>query len=343
MTTSITKIFALAFLGVIASAGVLRSVEYFWLAQPAQAQRVSDATSEPAASPVGARPKIRVGLYSSDETVTVVMDHDSKIVTGPAHTLVQIIAADQTVSLSFDRTTNNYTVSSGDWQLVTAEYIKMKPLVKNTVATITSYSNPPSWDPTLNDNQFFGAIELRYAEATDTVWVINELGVENYVKGVSEAGNDNAPAYLKALYTAARSYVYYLYLHPTKHDEENFLVDTSANDQVYRGYGFTQRAPNVAAAVEATAGQIVYFEGVPVVTPYFSQSDGRTRAWSEVWNGDYLYLQSVDDPGCVGDELLGHGVGMSAKGARYFAETEHWHWREILQYYYQGVTLEQIW
>ena len=32
-------------------------------------------------------------------------------------------------------------------------------------------------------------------------------------------------------------------------------VDTTANDQVYRGYGFTKRAPNIAAAVEAAAGR----------------------------------------------------------------------------------------
>ena len=241
------------------------------------------------------------------------------------------------ITLSYDATTALYTAATAEWSETSVDPRVVDPIKKNKVATITNYSNPPDWDTALNDNQFYGSIELNDG------WVVNELGIENYVQGVAEAGNENEPAYLKALYTAARTYVYFLYLYPTKHAGEPYLVDTTANDQVYRGYGFTNRAPNISAAVVATAGMIVHYNDEPVVTPYFSQSDGRTRAWSEVWNGDYPYLQSVDDPCCVDDSLLGHGVGMSAKGARYFAEREYWHWREILQYYYQGVELKQMW
>lgn len=276
------------------------------------------------------RPIIRVGLYQTTDPITVTVHGKSKIQSN-------IVSSDTPITLSYDSTTASYTAAVEDWSTTSVDPIVVDPIKKNKVTTITNYSNPPDWNPALNDNKFYGSIELNDG------WVVNELGIENYVKGVAEAGNDNEPAYLKALYTAARTYVYYHYLYPTKHAGEPYLVDGTENDQVYRGYGFTNRAPNVVAAVEATTGQMVTYDDEVVVTPYFSQSDGRTRAWNEVWSGDYPYLQSVDDPGCEGKELLGHGVGMSAKGARYFAEEQSWHWREILQYYYQEIALEKIW
>ena len=284
--------------------------------------RVADAAT--------ARPKIRVGLYETSDPVVVAVNGKSTVGT-------HVVPTNTVITLSYDSTTALYTATTADWSETSIDPLVIDPINKNKVATVTSYSNPPDWDTSLNDNAFYGSIEFNDG------WVVNELGIENYVKGVSEAGNDNEPAYLKALYTAARTYVYFLYLYPTKHAGEPYLVDTTANDQVYRGYGFTSRAPNIVAAVEATVGQIVTYDEEVVVTPYFSQSDGRTRAWSEVWNGDYAYLQSVVDPCCTNETLLGHGVGMSAAGARYFAEEQSWHWREILYYYYQNVELQSMW
>lgn len=347
---SLLLTFTLAFTGVVSLAGVLNFVEKNVLPQPAQAE--SEMYTGMMASKLGIqlrrpvvaapRPKMRVGLYSSDDPVTLQVAAASKILAGDAKILLGEISANEVITLAYDRATALYSINSASLTTTTPDYIKIKPKQSNTATTITSYSNVPSWDETINDNTFYGAIELRYAAATDTVWVINELGIENYVKGVAEAGDDNTAAYLKTLYTAARSYAYYHYLYPTKHADEHYILDTTASDQVYRGHGFTQRAPNIAAAVDATTGYIVHYNNEPVVTPYFSQSDGRTRAWSEVWTGDYPYLQSVVDPCCTNETLLGHGVGLSAKGARYFGE-HNWHWREILQYYYQGIELRQLW
>ncbi|MBI2415938.1 MAG: hypothetical protein HYV33_04760 [Candidatus Kerfeldbacteria bacterium] len=320
--------FTLAFLGVVTLASVLHFIEQHALA----------ATIPPAA----ARPHIRVGLYASDTAQTITVADASTVVTVDG-TRLQTIPEQQPITLSFDRTTNVYSITSGTWNTTSAAAIRIEPQHHQRILTITSYENRPTWDTSLNDNTFFGVLELQYAPATDLVWMINELGIENYVTGIAEASNDNPTAYLKALYTAARSYAYWNYLYPTKHANEPYLLDASANDQVYRGYGFTQRSPKVMAAVKATRGQLVYYNNTPALTPYFSQTDGRTRAWSEVWSGDYAYLQSVTDPCCSGEPLLGHGVGLSAKGARYFASQNHWHWREILQYYYQGITLESLW
>ncbi len=316
----------LAYLTVLGCAIGLREVEATWLTvDPAQAATVATQ-----------RPKLRIGLYETTEPITVRVSGNSKLKT-TSGTILATVGTDTVVTISYDTSTALYTATIGDSVVTSVEALKVEPNKKNKISTITSYSNPPAWDTSLNDNEFFGSIELNDG------WVVNVLGIENYVKGIAEASNDNPEAYLKTLYTAARTYAYYQYLHPTKHAGEPYLLDSTANDQVYRGYGLTKRSPNIVSAVEGTAGQVVTYEGEVVVTPYFSQSDGRTRAWSEVWNGDYAYLQSVDDPGCNGDTLLGHGVGLSAAGARYFASEQNWHWQEILQYYYQGIQVQQLW
>lgn len=288
------------------------------------------------------RPFIRVGLYTTEQAVKVKTTARSQIITtdGEVHT---IIKKNSVIKLRYDRSTGNYTVRSGSWKLTTSLPVRVVPLKAQSIVTITNYENRPAWDLTLNDNEFYAVIELQYATATDLIWVINELGIENYVQGIGEAGNENDSDYLKALLTAARSYAYYQYLYPTKHADEPYLLDGTANDQVYRGYGFTKRAPNIVTAVKQTRGRIVEYNNESVVTPYFSRSDGRTRAWSEVWAGDQPHLLSVDDPCCSGETLLGHGVGMSAEGARYFAEDQGWDWKSILEYYYTDVTVPKLW
>lgn len=296
----------------------------------------------PTAAPGAARPFIRVGLFTTEDVVKVKTTLRSQIITsdGTAHYTVK---KNSLIKLRYNRDTGNYVVRNGDWKLTTTLPVRVVPVKPGSIATITNYENRPTWDPTLNDNEFYGSIELQYADTTDSIWVINELGIENYLKGIGEAGNINDQDYLKALLTAARSYAYYHYLHPTKHADEPYLLDGTPNDQVYIGYGFTKRAPNIVEAVQNTRGRIVTYSGTPVVTPYFSQSDGRTRSWAEVWAGEQAHLQSVSDPCCTGETLLGHGVGMSAAGARYFADENGWDWKRILKYYYTDVKVPQLW
>lgn len=285
-------------------------------------------------------PHIRVGLYTTIEPIIIQADKPVSVMMNKKS--VQTTLAGESVTLSYDPVTKLYQASSANWNYTSSTVIRLTPLTKPTILTITNYNNTPTWNTDLNDNAFLGSLELNYASTLNQIWVVNSVGIENYVKGVAEAGNDNPPAYLQALYTAARSYAYFNYLHPTKHAGEPYLLNTTPNDQVYRGYNFTQRAPNITAAVIATRGQIVTYHNEPVVTPYFSQSDGRTRSWAEVWNGNQTYLISKPDPCCTTNTMLGHGVGMSAKGARYFAE-QGWNATKILQYYYTDITIEKKW
>jgi stage II sporulation protein D len=156
------------------------------------------------------------------------------------------------------------------------------------------------------------------------------------------SSNNNPIEYHKALAIAARTYAQYNINIGGKHPAGYFHLNASAYDQVYRGYNSEIRLPNFVKAVEETRGLAVVYNGDIVVTPYFSQSDGRTRAWEEVWFGSGKpWLVSRPDPNCAGMSLFGHGVGLSARGARGMALAGSTS-EQILKHYYAGVGLKTI-
>jgi SpoIID/LytB domain protein len=118
--------------------------------------------------------------------------------------------------------------------------------------------------------------------------------------------------------------------------------DDPAIFQRYLGYGVEVRSPNFVNAVKETEDIVVTYNGELVKTPYFNQSDGRTRSAEEMWGWTHTpYLQSVDDPYCKGLSMSGHGVGMSGCGAEGMANDGEGY-EEIIKYYYQGVEMEKI-
>lgn len=283
-------------------------------------------------------PDIRVGLYPTSSKAKItgngkyqVKDTENKLIGTYNKNIVSTV----------NYRNEKYTLSVNGETTVSDLPLRFIPKSNETILEITNFENRPEWNEETNDNRFRGILEVHYADDTEQLWVINELPLESYLRGVAEAGNDNDEDYLKALMIAARTYGMYHVQTNTKHDEENFTVDATY-DQVYRGYEFELRSPNITQAILDTAGVMVTYEDEIAITPYFSQTDGRTRAWEEVWaGGPYPWLVSVPDPWCEGDILLGHGVGMSAKGARAQAE-EGKTYEEILKYYYTGVEVNKI-
>ena len=247
------------------------------------------------------------------------------------------ISANTGVTVSYYN--GQYLVTTNGPVFTATEPVRLIPKNgANGIFTILSYANRPSWNLTLNDNQFRGTMEVNYSPTTGRVWVINELDMESYLKGLGESSNLSPLEYQKALATAARSYAYY-------HDQTGggrFTVYDSTASQIYNGYGAEQRLPKLSQAVEATRGQMVTYQDAPVVTPYFSQSDGRTRSWNEVWGGDKPWLVSVSVPTDINNSLLGHGVGMSCRAAINLANAGQTY-DQILKYFYQGTNLKQWW
>lgn len=219
--------------------------------------------------------------------------------------------------------------------------IRLEPDVKNAVLTVTNFDRRLTRGSAHADNQFRNVLEVRYNTKKERTWLINELPMEMYLRGLAETSNGSPIEYQKALITAARTYALYHFERNTKHRAEGFVVD-AWRDQVYKGYGSEVRLTQVVEAVKATEGVVVTYDGVTAVTPYFAHSDGRTRSWSEVWSGDIVWLKGVPVPCDAGRTLFGHGVGMSARGAICMAD-DGMTYQAILKYFYTGVDLRRDW
>jgi stage II sporulation protein D len=120
--------------------------------------------------------------------------------------------------------------------------------------------------------------------------VINVVGLEQYLYGVvpSEMPHTWAPEALKAQAVAARSYA----IASKRTGAFDLYPDT--RDQVYLGIDHEQ--PETNAAVDATARQVVLYNGQVAKTYFFSSSGGRTASSQDVWGKAIPYLVSVPDP-----------------------------------------------
>jgi len=282
-------------------------------------------------------PTIRIGLYNTEEAVTITANGQ--------YTLTNVRTETTNSKAADEVTTINFSEDA---------YWRLTPESSDTIMRITSFNNNSRWNSSLNDNTFRGTIEIRYSEKTEEMWVINELPLESYLKGLAEGANEQPEEYLKSLIVAARSYVLWHHLRGGKHSD-NYYDINATTDQVYRGYGYEQRSEDPLKAVLETAGIVITHpnaisqlnpQGIAIAA-YSSGTDGRTRNWSEVWAGSgFPWLVSVDDPyGAIPNynTLEGnHMVGMSANGARGYAIEEEKTYDWILQHYYTGVEVEKI-
>ena len=141
------------------------------------------------------------------------------------------------------------------------------------------------------DRPYRGQIQVSVANGA--LRAVNVVGLEAYLYGVvpSEMPRDWEPEALKAQAVAARSYAL-----AVKKSGSWFDLYPDTRSQVY--LGIAHEAPTTTAAVNATAGQIVLYNGRVATTYFFSSSGGRTAAASEVWPGSAgaPYLVSVNDP-----------------------------------------------
>ena len=225
------------------------------------------------------------------------------------------------------------------------------------VVAIPSWDRHPDWDTsgTVNDNLFRGKVTLY--DWSGSLAVVNTLPAESYLRGLAEIANDEAVEKKKAIIVSARSYVLW-YTDPANRKFPGVPWDGSDDPaifQKYLGYGYEMRSPDTSRQADATVGEILTYQGKAIKPWYFSSSDGRTRSYKEycearVQEGsmpantkcaDVPYLQSVTDPGGVGQDLSGHGVGMSGNGAQYLADILGFDYQHILRYYYDGVKVEK--
>lgn len=291
-------------------------------------------------------PLIRIGVLIVDEEtdwqVEISCDRDWKLVDGEGGLLGELKSGEMVRAFYKNQ---RYYFNRGKGIEQTYKYLRFVPNSQDAVCTIENFDRRKTRNAAYADNQFRDVLELRYNSAKDRTWVINELPVEEYLYGLAETSNVSHHEFKKTLVTVARTYALYHFERATKHASEYFHMNSTADDQVYKGYGYETRNPLIRQAVEDTRGVVSTYQNATAITPYFSRSDGRTRDWSEVWGGSVAWLKSVPAPcdKAKGRTLWGHGVGMSATEALCMANESGKTWQEILTYFYQGIELKKRW
>lgn len=176
--------------------------------------------------------------------------------------------------------------------------------------------------------------------------LINTVSIEDYMKGLAEEPDTEPYEKQRAFAIAARTYAVY-YTNPSYRKFPGKPYDGSdspATFQMYGGKVFEDRNPRWVEAVESTSGRVLQKDGQTIRAPYFSADDGRTRTPEEAGWKNFPFAEvfsSKDDPWCVGEQLRGHGVGMSGCGAEGQANDGKTG-EEILRYYYPGTDITRV-
>ncbi|MDP4007871.1 MAG: SpoIID/LytB domain-containing protein [Candidatus Peregrinibacteria bacterium] len=237
-----------------------------------------------------------------------------------------------------------YEVAIGNKKITTDKYVRIGS--EGGILRIINFSNPPLWNPNLNDNEYRGVLEVRAIDSK--LMVINELPLEQYLYGIAEVSNTDHVEKIKTLAVIARTYAkYYIDRRGTaevKFPGKPYDLDSSPDvSQKYLGYGLEKRSPKIKAGIDATRGEVVTYEDKIVKTPYFNTTDGTaTKSAAEVWGWKNTpYLVSVPDPLCESKTFSGHGVGLSGCGATAAAERGY-SYKDIIKYYYIGVEIKDL-
>ena len=145
----------------------------------------------------------------------------------------------------------------------------------------------------VNGRDYRGTLELR--RGLNGVIVINRLGLEAYIAGVvaAEMGR-RAPGEEEALKAQAVVSRTYALRNTGRHANQGFDLLADVSDQVYAGIAY--ETPMATAAVLATRGEFLRYNGAPIDAFYFSTCAGRTEDGTAAFAGaDRPYLRSVDD------------------------------------------------
>jgi SpoIID/LytB domain protein len=151
------------------------------------------------------------------------------------------------------------------------------------------------------DQRHTHAIEV--TNAADGLLLVETLPPEEYLLGIAEMPYSWAEAALEAQVVAARTYLAYTLANPPRGAMAEFGFDIcgTALCQSYLGPGrleVVSDGDRWAAAVEATAGQGLLYQGAPALAAYHSTAGATTRSVQDVWMGaaPLPYLQAVDVP-----------------------------------------------
>jgi len=206
--------------------------------------------------------------------------------------------------------------------------------------------------PNSSYDEYRGKIKLKYNSTDGNIWVINTLPMDQYTWGMGETTGTGPFEHTKVMTSIFRTYGYWYKKYATKYLPYGFTIRSDSGSQIYRGYEWEIKYPNIRKAAAQTKGIIARYDSDVALTPYSSWSDGRTRSFEERWGSDeYPWCKSVKDPYGKHPTLStsqlvaagNHMVGLVANGSVKLAGSSYnkkYDW--ILKYYYTDISLKKM-
>lgn len=134
---------------------------------------------------------------------------------------------------------------------------------------------------------------------------VHEMELDTYLVGVvlAEMPASFEMEALKAQAVVARTYALRRVAEGVRHPDGAVCTDPGccqayvSPEDYQKSWGTLADVLKISLAVEATAGQVLTYNGMLAEATYFSCSGGRTEDAAAVWGTDIPYLQAVDSPG----------------------------------------------
>ncbi len=154
-------------------------------------------------------------------------------------------------------------------------------------------------------NYYYTGVSLGQTDDSRTIRVqggdgqVHVLSMRDYLYRLVEEPDDFPTEGLKALYVAARTYALNV-IARGKHASQGFDICSSGDCcQAFDPNKDLSRYPNSITAVNATAGQVLLYNGAPIDAAYCGSCGGHTENSEDVWGGQALpYLRGKPDPYC---------------------------------------------
>lgn len=154
-------------------------------------------------------------------------------------------------------------------------------------------------------NSKYNTIKLLHSKTSKTEEVLLEEYLYSVVSAEMPASFEEEA--LKAQAVVARTYTIYKIENENKHEGANICDEStccqawiSKEDRLSK-WEENERESNwnkIVAAVDATKGKIITYEGKPINAFFHSNSGGKTEITANVWGGSgYPYLQVVETSG----------------------------------------------
>jgi stage II sporulation protein D len=249
----------------------------------------------------GAEPDVRVGVLVSVETAVVQAAAPFEMVDDAGRVRARGAAGE---SWSVRRSGDGVEAAGPRETVRVIGSLVLRPTVAPNEAALR-----------VDGKAYRGTVLLR--PAARGVTVVNVVDLENYLLGVvpHEIGRNRPPEEREAVKAQAIAARTYTIRHMGRRSDLGFDVYATVQDQVYGGAD--SEDPVSTAAVLATRGEIIVYDGEPIEAYYHSTCGGHTAALEEVWVGEPRpYLRPVSD--------ARPGGGHYCERSNRFTWTEEW-------------------